>query len=93
MKEGIYPERLIGDEGEIGGRRLLADPFPREAGAAQELAVGEAGRELQGHVRRRVILVRVPTAGQTHIEAALGEDECKGKEGVRGEGRGQAGHI
>lgn len=63
VKEGIYPERLIGDEGEVGGGRLLPDPFPREAGAAQELAVGEAGRELQGHVVRRLLLVRVPTAG------------------------------
>lgn len=68
--KGLYPKRLIGDEGKVGGGRLLPHPFPRDAGAAQELAVGEAGGELQGHVvRRLLLLLRVAAAGQAHVKA------------------------
>ncbi len=56
-EKDVYPKRLVGDEGKVGGGRLLAHPFPRDAGAAQELAVSEAGGEFQGHVVRRLLLL------------------------------------
>lgn len=56
-KKDVYPKRLVGDEGKVGGGRLLAHPFPRDAGAAQKLAVREAGSEFQGHVIRRLLLL------------------------------------
>lgn len=68
-REIIYPKRLVRDEGEVGGGRLLPQPLPRDAGAAQELAVAEAGRELQGHVVGGLLLLRGPATGQTHVEA------------------------
>lgn len=73
-KEIIYPKRLIRDEGKVSGGRLLPDPFPRDAGATQELAVGEAGSEFQGHVVEGLLLLRGTAAGQTHVEAEVGEE-------------------
>lgn len=70
----IYPKRLIRDEREVSGGRLLPDPFPRDAGATQELAVGEAGGEFQGHVVEGLLLLRGSAAGQTHVEAEEGEE-------------------
>lgn len=78
-REIIYPKRLIRDEGEVGGGRLLPDPFPRDAGATQELAVGEAGREFQGHVVGGLVFLRGTATGQTHIKAEMGEEaEARG---------------
>lgn len=73
-REIIYPKRLIRDEGKVSGGRLLPDPFPRDAGATQELAVGEAGSEFQGHVVEGLLLLRGTAAGQTHVEAEVGEE-------------------
>lgn len=73
-EKDLYPKRLIGDEGKVGGGRLLCCPLPRDAGAAHELAVGEAGGEFQGHVVRGVILLRVTAAGQTHVKAEGGRE-------------------
>lgn len=53
----LYPKRLIRDEGKVGGGCLLPHPFPRDAGAAQELAVGEAGGQFQGHVVGGLLLL------------------------------------
>lgn len=71
-QNNIYPKRLIGDEGKVGSGRLLPYPFPRDTGTAQELAVSEAGGEFQGHVIQGFLLLRVPTAGQTHVKAKGG---------------------
>lgn len=78
MKEIIYPKRLVGDEGEVGGGGLLPQPLPRDAGAAQELPVAEAGRELQGHVVGGLLLLWGPAAGQTHVEAEGGGSRVRG---------------
>lgn len=72
--EVIYPKRLIRDEGKVRGGRLLPDPLPRDAGASQELPIGEAGGELQGHVVEGLFLLRGTAAGQTHVEAEVGEE-------------------
>lgn len=74
-KKGSYPKRLIGDEGKVGGGRLLPYPLPRETGTAQELAVTEAGGEFQGHVIRGFLLLRVPSAGQAHVKAEGGRKQ------------------
>lgn len=78
QREVIYPKRLVRDEGEVSGGRLLPDPFPRDAGAAQELAVAEAGGEFEGHVLERLLLLRGPAAGQAHVEAAAGRGGGRG---------------
>lgn len=72
-KRSLYPKRLIRDEGKIGGGRLLHCPLPRDSGTAQELAVGEAGGEFQGHIMRRLLLLRVTATGQAHVEAEGGK--------------------
>lgn len=68
-KSRFYPKRLIGDEGKVGSGCLLLCPFPRNASAAQKLTVREAGAEFQGHVIRRLLLLRVTSTGQAHVKA------------------------
>lgn len=69
QKEDLYPKRLIRNEGEVGGGCLLSHPFPRDAGAAQELTVGEAGGEFQGHVIRVLLFLWITATGQAHVKA------------------------
>lgn len=64
-----YPKRLIGDERKVSRGRLLLGPLPWDAGAAQELAVAEARRELQGYVVRRLLFFRLSAAGQADVKA------------------------
>lgn len=63
------PKRLIWDEGEVSGGRLLLRPLPRHTCITQELAVTEASGEFQGHVIQRLLLLRVTAAGQTDVKA------------------------
>ena len=84
-KRSLYPKRLVGDEGKVGGGRLLLCPFAGHAGAAQKLAVSEARGELQGHVVRRLLLLRVTAAGQAQVKAR-GQGVGGGR-GLRGSDR------
>lgn len=66
---GIYPKRLVRDEGEVGSGHLLLCPLARDAGIAQKLAVVEASGEFQGHVVRKLLLLRITAAGQADVKA------------------------